>query len=102
MEDYSHFVSEVQYQIRSICDIGPRQEELDRAKALAIRRLWSLPDDREGLARFSYQRDLARAQSSRALVEESLRGVGVGQVREVAEGLELDTVFFLHNQYNQR
>ena len=102
MEDYSHFVSEVQCQIRSICDIGPRQEELDRAKALAIRRLWSLPDDREGLARFSYQRDLARAQSSRALVEESLRGVGAGQVREVAEGLELDTVFFLHNQHNQR
>ena len=102
MKDYSHFVSEVQYQIRSICDIGPRQEELDRAKALAIRRLWSLPDDREGLARFSYQRGLGRAQSSRALVEESLRGVGAGQVREVAEGLELDTVFFLHNQYNQR
>ena len=67
-----------------------------------MRRLWSLPDDREGLARFSYQRDLARAQSSRALVEESLRGVGAGQVREVAEGLELDTVFFLYNQYNQR
>ena len=32
----------------------------------------------------------------------SLIRVGAGQVREVAEGLELDTVFFLHNQYNQR
>ena len=85
-------------QLSSICDIGPRQEELDRAKALAIRRLWSMPDDREGMVGFSYQRALAGATGSRALVEENLGRVTIRQVQDVAQGLVLDTVYFLHGQ----
>ena len=61
-----------------------------------------MPDDREGLVRFSYQRALAGAPSSRALVEESIEGVTASQVQEVAEGLVLDTIFFLHNGSEQQ
>lgn len=95
--DYDLFLTQVRGQIRSICDSGPQAEELDRAKALAVRRLWTMPDDREGMVRFSYQRGLAGAPCSRAVVEAGIRGVTARQVREVAEGLVLDTVFFLHS-----
>ena len=39
VEDYGRFVSQVRDQIRAICDSGPRREELESAKALAVRRL---------------------------------------------------------------
>lgn len=98
LQDYSRFLSQVRNQIHSICDTGPQQEELDRARALAIRRLWSMPDDREGMVGFSYQRALAGATGSRALVEENLGRVTIRQVQDVAQGLVLDTVYFLHGQ----
>ena len=83
--------------IRSARDAGPDEEELGRAKALAVRRLWSLADDREDLVRFWYQRGLVGAQHPRELLEEMIRDVTARQVQDVAEGIVLDTVFFLHN-----
>ncbi len=69
--------------------------ELERARGLLRRGLWTLDDSREGLVRFYYQQRLAGCWRSRRQVEHRLEGVSRQDVARAAGRVALDTAFFL-------
>ena len=74
---------------------GPRAADLARARRLALTRLASLTDDREGLTRFSYHRVLGQCDPTRRALMAQLESTASADVARAAGSLCLDTAFFM-------
>lgn len=74
---------------------GVTEQELDRVRGLATRRLQSLGDSRAGLVRLGLHGWLTGGDVAAGLAA-GLCHVGLDDIARVAAGVDLDTTFYLH------
>ena len=93
--DFAEARRRIEAAYEGIVQDGLEPEELARAKAHLAQRLLALDDDRESLIRFHLTRRIGETEADRPRLARQIEAVDENAVREAAQTLSLDTVYFL-------
>lgn len=94
-DDRATVVAQILEELADLAASGPTSAELERARTLALQRLESAADGRDGLVRFHYARRLTGIGETRLGFHAAVAAVGAQDIRRLAGAIELDTEYFL-------